>query len=62
MARRKLNERGVRKLSRRGSGGSISVTIPVEIIRELKWKSKQKVIVTRKGKSVVINDWVPRKK
>jgi len=57
MARRKLNEREVRKLSRRGSGGSISVTIPVEIVRELKWKSKQKVVVKKRGKGVYIEDW-----
>ena len=57
MARRKLHERNVRKLSRVGGGRSISVTLPVEFIRELKWREKQKVVVTKRGNKLIIEDW-----
>jgi len=45
MARRKLNERNTRKLFRTGRGSSVAVTLPIEIVRELKWREKQKVVV-----------------
>jgi len=56
MARRKLEDKNIRKLTKSG-GKSISVTLPIEIVRKLKWKSKQKVVVEKKGKTVVIKDW-----
>jgi len=56
MARRKLTERGVRKLSKTG-GGSITVTLPIELIRELKWREKQKVVVKKRGNKLVVEDW-----
>jgi hypothetical protein len=40
MARRKLEERNVRKLNRTGGGRAISVTLPIEYIRELGWKDQ----------------------
>ncbi len=56
MARRKLGDRQIRKLYK-NSGGSIQVTIPIEIIRELKWRSGQKVVVEKRGKGISIVDW-----
>ena len=57
MARRKLDERNVRKLTRTGGGKSISVTLPIEEIRDLGWQDRQKVIVERKGDTLIIKDW-----
>jgi antitoxin component of MazEF toxin-antitoxin module len=57
MSRRKLSERNIRKLSRVGRGASISVTLPIEIIRQLKWREKQKVVVKKIGNRIVIEDW-----
>jgi len=57
MARRKLEDRSIRKLTRTGGGKTISVTIPIEIVRELKWRNKQKVVVTKRGKGILITDW-----
>lgn len=57
MARRRLNDRNVRKLTRTGGGQSISVTLPIEFIRELKWRDKQKVTVKKSGKRLIIEDW-----
>ncbi|MEZ4156958.1 MAG: hypothetical protein R3B52_03285 [Candidatus Paceibacterota bacterium] len=57
MARRKIEERNVRKLTRTGRGASISLTLPIEFIRDLKWKDKQKVVVKKQGKRIIIEDW-----
>lgn len=57
MARRKLEHRNIRKLYRTGRGGSISITLPIELVRSLGWREKQKVTVKQKGKSLIIRDW-----
>ena len=56
MARRSLEERNIRKLLK-NSGGSIQVTLPIEFIRELKWRDKQKVVVKKSGSKLIIEDW-----
>ena len=56
MARRKLEERDIRKLLK-NSGGSIQLTLPIEIIRALKWRDGQKVVVKKRGKGILIEDW-----
>ncbi len=59
MTRRILSERNIRKLSRVGSGKTYSITLPIEGIRNFKWKEKQKLIVEvdEKKKQFVIRDW-----
>lgn len=57
MARNKLENRNVRKLSRVGGGRSIAVTLPIEEIRALGWREKQKVTVTRVRGGLLIRDW-----
>jgi len=39
------NCKNIRKLTRVGRS-SLSVTIPVEIVKQLKWKERQKVILS----------------
>lgn len=56
MPRRKLEDKNIRKLSRIGNR-SLGVTIPVEFLRELKWKEKQKVVLKKWGKKITIEDW-----
>jgi antitoxin component of MazEF toxin-antitoxin module len=53
--RRKLGERNIRKLSKRGA--SYSVTLPLEFIKELKWREKQKIVMKKEGKRIIIEDW-----
>lgn len=53
---KKYHEREIRKLIRIGKG-SVCVTIPVEDLRELGWREKQKVVVKREGKKLIITDW-----
>jgi len=46
-----------RKLSKVASGQSYSMTLPIEFIRHLGWKEKQKLTVTLEGDTLVIKDW-----
>jgi len=57
MARRKIQERHIRKLSRGGS--SYYVTLPIETIRDLKWQKGQKLVVEtdKRRKRLIIKDW-----
>ena len=56
MAKRAQNESGIRKLTKLGKK-SICVTIPIEIIREFGWKERQKVVVKKSGRKIIISDW-----
>ena len=55
MSRRKLGDKNIRKIVK--SGDSYAVTLPIEIVREFKWREKQKVVVKKRGKSIIISDW-----
>lgn len=55
--RRKLEERNIRKITKMAGGTSYGITLPIEMIRGLKWKEKQKVVVNRKGSILTIKDW-----
>lgn len=57
MARRILEERNIRKLNKVGRGRTIAVTLPIELIRELGWREKQKVVVKKRGSGLLIEDW-----
>jgi antitoxin component of MazEF toxin-antitoxin module len=56
MPTRKLEDRSIRKLTKVGKQ-SIAVTIPIEIVRELKWREKQKVTIKRVRGGILIKDW-----
>ncbi|HLP74532.1 MAG TPA: AbrB/MazE/SpoVT family DNA-binding domain-containing protein [Bacteroidales bacterium] len=56
MARRKNEDSNVRNLTKSG-GSSYSVTIPIEFIRKLKWKEKQKLEVKLYQDRIVVRDW-----
>lgn len=53
---RKQEDKNIRKLTKVGRK-SIAVTLPIEIVRELGWRDKQKVIVKRVRGGVEIKDW-----
>ncbi len=59
MARRKLEQKNIRKLTKIGAGRSYGVTLPISFIRELKWKEHQKLVVEldKRRKSIKIKDW-----
>ncbi len=56
MPTRPSYDRNIRKITKLG-GKSLGVTLPIEMIRELGWKEKQKVVVKKEGKNLVISDW-----
>jgi len=58
MARRKLGDKHIRKIIK--NGGSYVITIPIEIMREFKWREKQKVVIKKRGKSFSVSDWPAR--
>lgn len=58
--RRKLEERNIRKITKMAGGASYGITIPIEMMRSLKWKEKQKVVVKRVKGGITIRDWKKR--
>ena len=57
--RRKLENRNIRKLTKMASGSSYGITLPIDVIREFRWKERQKLQLTidKKKKRIVIKDW-----
>ncbi len=56
MSVRKMVDKNIRKLAKIGKQ-SVGLTLPVEMIRELGWKLKQKVVVKKIRGGVEIKDW-----
>lgn len=52
-------EKNVRKLQRQNNG-STTLALPTDILKELKWRDKQKVVVRKRGNTILIEDWKPR--
>ncbi|MBI4114802.1 MAG: AbrB/MazE/SpoVT family DNA-binding domain-containing protein [Candidatus Niyogibacteria bacterium] len=50
-------KQNIRKLTRMGSGRSLGLTLPADILRDLHWREKQKVVVKRVGKKIIVEDW-----
>ncbi len=46
----------IRKITRT-SRGTYYISIPKELIKELRFKEKQKVVVKKRGKGILIEDW-----
>ena len=59
MPRRKLSEQNIRKITKMGGGKSYGITIPIQYLRQLKWRERQKVVVKKRGKRIIIEDWSP---
>jgi len=57
MGRKKIEERNIRKLVKVGGGKTYSITLPIDLVRELEWKSGQKLTVKKYGKGIIIRDW-----
>lgn len=56
MAMRKLTDKNIRKITKVGRS-SLAVTLPVEIVKKLGWREKQKVVVKKINGGVQIKDW-----
>ena len=56
MARRSIGEENIRNIQK--SGGMYFISIPIALIRDLKWRERQKVVVEKTGKQELrIRDW-----
>jgi len=60
MTRRKTEENYIRSLTKVSGGTSYAVTIPMEYIKKLKWKGKQKLEVKLFKDRIIIRDWQPK--
>lgn len=49
-------EKFIRKVVKNGRN-SYYINIPKELIRELKIRERQKLVIQRKGKKLIIEDW-----
>jgi len=58
MGAMKRIKRYVRKLAGIGDY-SLYITLPKPILRELRWRKGQKVVVRRSGSKILIEDWKP---
>ena len=56
MASRKTEDRDIRSLTR-VAGKSFGITFPIDLIRALGWRSRQKLTVKQKGKKLIVKDW-----
>ena len=59
MARRKIENKNVRSLSKTSGGGSYAITLPIDVVRRWRWKNRQKLSLTidEKKKRIIIEDW-----
>jgi bifunctional DNA-binding transcriptional regulator/antitoxin component of YhaV-PrlF toxin-antitoxin module len=57
MARRKIDERNIRSLTKVSGGTSYGITLPMEYIRKLGWRAKQKLDVKLYQDRIIIRDW-----
>lgn len=58
MARRKLENNHIRKITKTGRH-SLGVTLPIAQLRELGWRERQKLVVEfdKQRKRFIIKDW-----
>ncbi|MBU1180332.1 hypothetical protein KJ885_05290 [Patescibacteria group bacterium] len=52
---------GIRKIHITGGGYSYTVNLPVSVVKGLRWRDNQKVVVRRHGEGILISDWKPKK-
>jgi bifunctional DNA-binding transcriptional regulator/antitoxin component of YhaV-PrlF toxin-antitoxin module len=52
----------IRKLTRVGRSKSLAVVIPAHILRDLKWRERQRLIVKRMPRGILIRDAITKKR
>lgn len=58
MGMRALSDQRTRTITK-NSTGTYSVSIPIDELRKLGWQKGQKVVIKRRGKKLIIEDWQP---
>ncbi|MDZ7786191.1 MAG: AbrB/MazE/SpoVT family DNA-binding domain-containing protein [Candidatus Saccharibacteria bacterium] len=59
MGARKMGEQHIRSLTQNKTG-TYQVSLPIRVIREMGWRERQKLTVTRQGKKLIVQDWNPQ--
>lgn len=62
MGRRSIEDSHIRSITKSAGGRSFSVTLPMEIIKQLDWRARQRVVVQLRGNKIIIEDWKPLKR
>jgi hypothetical protein len=57
MGRRKVFDEDIRNIQK--SKRSYYITLPIQYVRDLKWRETQKVVVKKAGKKLIVEDWKP---
>ena len=57
--RRKSKENYVRHLTKIAGGTSYALVIPMKYVKELGWRDRQKLVIRKYAKRLIIEDWVP---
>lgn len=60
MGRRKVGKENIRNIQK--SQSTYYISIPKALMKKLRWRERQKVVVTKLGKGLRIKDWPVRKK
>lgn len=56
MGTRKSGEQQIRNLTK-NSTGTYQISVPIELIRLLRWQVGQQLVVKKSGDKLVIEDW-----
>ncbi len=51
-----MSNQEIRKIGK-NSQGTYYVSLPKDLVKELKFREKQKVVVSKSGKGILIVDW-----
>jgi len=62
MGRRKIEDHNIRNLMKTGGGSSYIISLPIDLIRHLKWQAGQKLVVEKHQDGLLIKDWGKKKK
>ena len=60
MPTRKTGQTNIRKITKVGKA-SLGITLPIYLARKLKWRDRQRVVVTLKNKKLIVEDYKPKK-
>jgi hypothetical protein len=60
MPRQQEGKENTRKVQR--SKGMYYISVPLELMRKLGWRERQKVVVNKFGKGLRVKDWVKKRK
>lgn len=56
MGARKIDEQQIRNLTQ-NTTGTYTVSLPIQLVKQLRWQRGQRLTVTRQGKKLIIQDW-----